>query len=77
MKYEQVNHPTHYNAYSVETIDMMERIYGAEATAQWCEMTAFKYRMRMGMKPDNSVAQDLAKERWYIERASHLRNKKE
>ena len=31
--YEHVNHPTHYNAYSVEVIDMMERIYGAESTA--------------------------------------------
>lgn len=36
--YEHVNHPPHYNHYSVECIDMMERIYGKEATALWCEM---------------------------------------
>lgn len=71
--YEHVNHPTHYNAYSVEVIDMMERIYGAESTALWCEMTALKYRMRMGTKPDNSIEQDLAKERWYLNKAQELR----
>ncbi len=44
-KYEHVNHPKHYNNYSVEVIDMMEAIYGVEATIIFCEMTAFKYRM--------------------------------
>lgn len=58
-KYEHVNHPKHYNNYSVEVIDMMEAIYGVEATIIFCEMTAFKYRMRVGTKPDNSVEQDL------------------
>lgn len=42
---------------------MMVSIYGIEATATWCEMTAFKYRMRVGTKPDNPVEQDLDKER--------------
>ena len=36
---------------------MMVSIYGIEATATWCEMTAFKYRMRVGTKPDNPVEQ--------------------
>ena len=71
--YDYINHPTHYNNYSVEAIDMMERIYGAEITALWCEMTAFKYRMRMGTKPHNSIKQDLAKERWYLNKARELR----
>lgn len=73
--YEHVNHPTHYNAYSVEVIDMMQRIYGAENTALWCEMTALKYRMRMGAKPGNPIEQDLSKERWYLAKAEDLRNK--
>lgn len=59
--YEHVNHPKHYNNYSVEVIDMMVSIYGIEATATWCEMTAFKYRMRVGTKPDNPVEQDWIK----------------
>lgn len=33
-------------------------------------MTAFKYRMRVGMK--DAVEQDLAKERWYLDYASKL-----
>lgn len=71
--YEMVDHPTHYNNYSVEVIDMMRKIWGAEATALWCEMTAFKYRMRLGLKPDNPISQDLDKEAWYLARANELR----
>lgn len=73
-KYEMVNHPYHYNTYSVEVIDMMTKIYGREATALWCEMTAFKYRMRMGSKPENDIKQDIEKERWYLSKAKELRN---
>lgn len=71
--YEMVNNPKHYNNYSVECIDMMQRIWGAEATALWCEMTAFKYRMRLGLKPDNPIEQDLEKEAWYLAKAKELR----
>ena len=73
--YEHVNHPSHYNNYSVEVIDMMESIYGTEAMAKWCEMTAFKYRMRMGTKPDNSIEQDLKKERWYLDKYEEFKTK--
>ena len=72
--YEYVNHPTHYNRYSHEVIDMMCAIYGVEDTALFCEMNAFKYRMRMGTKPNNSVNQDLEKETWYLNKATELRN---
>ena len=74
--YEHVNHPKHYNNYSVEVIEMFERIYGIDATVFWCEMTALKYRMRLGTKPENSVEQDLAKEKWYLQKANELKNKK-
>lgn len=74
-KYEMVQHPQHYNTYSVEVIDMFEKIYGVERTADWCEMTALKYRMRMGVKPENPINQDLKKEQWYLEKAKELRNK--
>lgn len=73
-KYEYVNHPSHYNNYNIEVIDMMERIWGKENTALWCEMTAFKYRMRVGTKPDNSIEQDLKKERWYLDKAEEIKN---
>ena len=72
-KKEQVNHPAHYNNYSIEVIDMMELIWGKHDTALFCEMNAFKYRMRMGTKENNSIEQDLAKEKWYLNKAKELR----
>jgi len=74
--YDYIN-PQHYRHYSVETIDMMERIFGIEAVISYCELTAFKYRMRVGMKPDNSIEQDLAKEKWYKDRANKLRERRD
>lgn len=74
--YNFVDHPSHYNTYDIEVIEMMRRIWGDEKVADWCEITAFKYRMRVGSKPDNPIKQDLEKEQWYIAKAKELRNKK-
>lgn len=71
---EQVNHPSHYNNYSIEVIEMFRRIFGDEMTAKWCEMTALKYRMRMGTKENNPIEQDLAKEKWYLDKAKEILN---
>lgn len=71
--YEMVNHPTHYNQYDVEVIDMIIRIWGPEAAALWCDITAFKYRMRMGTKPDNSIEQDIKKEQWYLNKSKEIK----
>ena len=70
--YEMVNHPAHYNNYDVEVIDMINRIWGIDAAILWCEITAFKYRMRMGTKPGNSIEQDLTKEKWYLNKKDEL-----
>lgn len=75
-KYEMVNHPKHYNNYDIEVIDMMERIWGKEDTIKWCQMTAFKYRMRMGTKPTSDIKEDLDKEKWYLNKAKEIKNKK-
>lgn len=74
--YDYVNHPSHYKKFSVETIDMMVAIWGAEAVAKHCEMCAFKYRMRAGEKPDQPVDRDLEKANWYLEKAKSLRANK-
>jgi hypothetical protein len=73
MDYEMVNSPSHYNSYSIEVIDMMVKIWGVEKTITFCEMNAFKYRMRMGTKPGNSTDQDLEKEFWYLKKANELK----
>lgn len=69
---ESVIHPDHYNKYSVEVIEMMTRIYGAEKTAIFCELNAFKSRMRMGAKPENPIEIDLQKEQWYLRAQKEL-----
>lgn len=72
-EYEMVNHPSHYNQYDIEVIDMIIKIWGPEAAAQWCDITAFKYRMRMGTKPDNSIEQDIKKEQWYLNKSKEIK----
>lgn len=70
--YDFVNHPSHYNKYDIEVLDMMERIWGRDALIIFCRMNAFKYRMRMGEKPTSSIEQDLAKEKFYLDYANRL-----
>lgn len=76
---KMVDHPDHYNQYSIEVINMMVKIFGAEPTATWCEITAFKYRMRMGTKGDinDTLREDWKKEDWYLKKARELRNGKD
>lgn len=74
-KYEMVNHPTHYNNYDKEVIDIIERVWGTYLAAMWCEITAFKYRMRMGTKPTSSISEDLKKETWYLKKTKELKEK--
>ena len=71
---EQVNSPSHYNNQSIEVIDMMKRIWGTEKLVAFCEMNAFKYRMRAGLKGDAEI--DLEKANWYENKADELRNPK-
>jgi bacterioferritin (cytochrome b1) len=64
--YDYVNHPSHYNNYDHEVIEMICRIWGPEETAIFCKINAFKYRMRMGTKPNASIEEDLEKEKNYL-----------
>lgn len=72
-KYEYVNSPSHYNNYSKEVIDMMVDLFGLNNTITFCEMNAFKYRMRMGTKLDQPIERDLEKERWYLDKMKKLK----
>lgn len=75
-EYEMVDHPQHYNNYEYEVIDMMRKIYGDEKTAIFCELNAFKYRMRMGTKPTSPIDEDLKKEQWYLKKKKEILNNK-
>ena len=70
--YDYIN-PNHYKQGSKEVIDMMVAIYGKEAVASHCEITAFKYRMRLGNKPDQPIERDFEKCKWYESKAKELR----
>lgn len=63
---DAVNSPKYYNRYSVEVVEMARRIWGDEAMKTAAEITAFIYRMRAGIKPDNPWEQDIGKEEWWL-----------
>ena len=72
LAYDEVK-ADHYRQFPIETIELMARIWGRRAAARWCEMTAFKYRMRLGQKPTTTVEKDIEKEKWYLDKAKQLR----
>jgi len=74
VEYDYIN-PNHYKGSSKETIEMMEDIWGTEALIAHCEITAFKYRVRLGKKPDQPIERDLEKAFWYENKAQELKNK--
>ena len=63
---------SYYNEFSKECFDMMEDIWGREALKLFCEMNAFKYRMRMGNKEGQPMEKDLIKVRAYIKKRQEL-----
>ena len=68
MSKEMVSHPSHYNQVGrKECIVEMEEFYGAEFTAIFCLMSAYKYLYRKGNKDDNSIEQDTKKAEWYFD----------
>ena len=65
--------PDYYRSYPVESIDMMLAIFGREAVRNFCLLSAYKYRMRLGKK--DNTEQDLAKEKWYLDKFNELTKK--
>jgi len=70
-EYDFVN-PSHYQNGGKEVYEMMIDIWGKEAYIKHCEMCAFKYRMRLGLKPDQPIERDLEKAKWYENKAKEL-----
>jgi hypothetical protein len=71
-KPDLVNHPPHYKQGRMEVIDMMLKLFGKEAVINYCELNAFKYRMRAGYK--NDVAEEISKAKWYENKIKELKN---
>ena len=70
---EMVSHPSHYKkAGRKECIVEMEEKYGAEATAIFSLLSAYKYGYRAGDKADNPMEQDINKAKFYFEHTNKL-----
>ncbi|BAQ92528.1 Protein of unknwon function (DUF3310) [uncultured Mediterranean phage uvMED] len=65
--------PPHYQIGPLETWDAMGRIWGKEKLIAFCEMNAFKYRMRLGSKPGEPIERDLKKAQLYEAKAARLK----
>lgn len=70
---ETINHPTYYNTPGrKECIEEMIDIWGEAAVALWCEMTAYKYAYRMGLKDGEPGEKDRNKCVWYMNKRAQL-----
>ena len=66
-------HPDHYKQDGRrECIDEMIILFGRERVADWCRLTAYKYLYRHGNKKGESADTDMAKCRWYMDKAVEL-----
>lgn len=72
-EYDYVN-PSHYvQDDGKQTWERMVDKWGIEKTALWCEMTAFKYKDRIGKKPNEDVDRENSKIEWYVDKAKELK----
>lgn len=69
IKYDNVNHPAHYNTGKYESIDVMVETQGAEAVKDFCVCNAFKYIYRH--KNKNGL-EDIKKAIWYLNKYVEL-----
>lgn len=72
-KPDNVNHPSHYTKGKIEVIDMMLKVFGKEVVINYCDLNAFKYRMRAGYK--NDIVEDINKAMWYENKSKELSEK--
>lgn len=69
---DMVNNPPHYNQPGQpEVWEQMVTLYGKEAYINFARLSAYKYRMRAGVKTADP-AQDIAKARWYEQKIQEL-----
>lgn len=72
--YDSKGNAAHYTVNRIDTFTVYERTFGTLACMLFCEMTAMKYRMRVGHK-DQPIEQEIKKIKWYEKAARHYKNK--
>lgn len=73
-EYDVINHPSHYTAGDIETIDYIEDIMGPWYAAHYCWGTVQKYiGSRLFLKDDPLT--NLKKAKWFMEKQIELLEK--
>lgn len=77
MKNMSVINPDHYKAESGREVwEQMIDVYGLSKFIAFCEVNAFKYRMRAGKKSDD-IETDIKKALWYENKIKELKQEYE
>jgi hypothetical protein len=71
IKFPDAINPSHYKKGGIETIDQMLILYGSMKVKAFCELNAFKYRMRAGHKSQN-IEEDIKKAMWYEDKMKEI-----
>lgn len=74
-QYDSKGNAKHYDDQRLRTILKIERTWGTYEAMVHCEITAFKYRDRIGDKKDQPIELELIKIKWYDRMAMELRVK--
>ena len=65
--------PDHYKESApLEVWEIMLNTWGKEAFIAYCQMNAFKYRMRAGKKEGQPFYRDILKAEWYEQKVREL-----
>lgn len=73
--YNDKGDATHYDQNRLNSIVKYERVYGTLAIMLFCEISADKYRERIGKKDNQPIEQELNKIAWYENAARFYFNK--
>ena len=74
-EYDSKGNAYHYNNSIIDTMLKFERTYGTYAIMYFCQITADKYRERIGKKKSQSNNLEITKMNWYEEKALIYKNK--
>lgn len=66
--------PDHYKLCDGRQVwELMIDTFGREAFLNFCDLNVFKYEQRAGKKTTEDSAYDLAKAKWYRDKANEIR----
>lgn len=70
-QYNEKGDADYYDRDRLNTIRIIEQVYGTRAVLAFCEGNILKYRLRLGKKPGQAVERELIKAQWYERAAAY------